>query len=914
MSLLTRVVLIIAAALLPPLVMQAFNEAALHAARRADIREEAVREARHIAGEIDWIIGSARFALAATAEFPAVQAGGAGCAPLLQSLDERLAFLHGLLLLDAGGDVLCASSEAAGLATAPLRGSVAALAQEARTRGKPVLGRYLRQGNSQPPALPVAYPVRPAAGAHVLVAAIDLGWMEARLTELGLPPDASVLVADRDGTVLLGLPDAAPVGHRLAADALGLLSTAGITVRQRTDRDGLARVIADLPPSAAASDVLVEVGISTRHAFAATDAAAARGYALLGIGFIAALLLTAGMVRGTISRPVRAILATTMRWQSGDVAARVPGAHKASEFGRIAQAVNALLDAVAAGQAQLREHLAELHAVYDGSPVGLGYLDGSLRYVTVNARLAEINGLPVEAHQGRNLGELLPASVEQRVEPLLRRALAGEPVPPKEVPGVTEAAPGVPRRLLVSYQPAVGPDRTVHGVVVSILEITALRSAQAALQAALERENAELERRVAERTSQLEMEVRERVAAQAQLQQAQKMEVIGQLTGGIAHDFNNLLTAIIGNLELARSRSRDRPEVLRLLEGALRSADRGAGLTHRMLAFGRRQFLRFEPVAIPALLHGMTDLVERTIGPNIAVRVEAPEGLRPARADLNQVELVVLNLVVNARDAMPDGGTLVIAAAEERVEAGAAHPAGLAPGDYVCIAVTDTGRGMDAATQTRAFEPFYTTKPVGQGSGLGLSMVLGVAAQFEGGASLRSAPGEGTTVSVWFPCADAVPAVAAPPEPAPAGGGAGRQVLVVDDDPDVADFATVCLAEGGYSVGSVSSGAEALALLQSRPPPDLLVADLGMPGMNGLQLAAAARRLHPHLRILIATGYAQEDTDRRGIQDLPVLAKPFKAAELLARVGAMTANGPDDGTQPEVAPRDPTRRHAAPAR
>ena len=600
-----------------------------------------------------------------------------------------------------------------------------------------------------------------------------------------------------------------------------------------------------------------------------------------------ALALAAWLARGVIARPMRAILDTTLRWQAGDVAARLPVQDTSSEFGRLAAAINALLDAVAAGQVGLRERLAELRAIYDGAPVGLGYVGPDLCYLTVNARLAEINGVPAEAHRGRSVRDVLP-TVADRIEPLLRRALAGEPIPPAEVVAATEAAPGLKRRLLVSYQPAVAPGGAVLGAVIAIQEVTAVREAEAALRAELERANADLERRVAERTRQFEAEVREREAAQAQLQQSQKMEVIGQLTGGVAHDFNNLLTAIIGNLELAAARSQDRPDVARLLAGAMRSADRGAALTQRMLAFGRRQFLRFQPVDVPALLDGMSELLGRTIGPSVRVRMEVAPDLRPARADPNQVELVVLNLAVNARDAMPEGGTVTIAADMDHVAPGAAHPAGLAAGAYVRIAVSDTGVGMDAATQARAFEPFFTTKPVGRGSGLGLPMVHGVAAQSDGAVAIRSTPGEGTTVTVWLPSAEpALPLIGGGPPAPPARAGVGRSVLLADDDADVAAFAATCLEDGGYCVRRAGDGAEALEMLRHGPPPDLLIADLGMPGLNGLQLATAARRLYPHLLILIATGYAAEDADGDGPGDLPVLNKPFKAADLLGRVGEL---------------------------
>ncbi len=411
--------------------------------------------------------------------------------------------------------------------------------------------------------------------------------------------------------------------------------------------------------------------------------------------------------------------------------------------------------------------------------------------------------------------------------------------------------------------------------------LTAFERTEAELRAS----KAELERRVEARTRELEAEVREREATQALLQQSQKMEVIGQLTGGVAHDFNNLLTAIIGNLELAALRSRDRPELLRLLDGAMRAADRGAALTQRMLAFGRRQFLRFQTVDLGVLLTGMEDLLARTIGPTLSVSVSVEPKLWPARADPNQLELVVLNLAINARDAMPGGGQLVIAAARDRVVDAAQHPAGLAEGDYVRLSLQDSGVGMDEATLRRVLEPFFTTKPAGKGSGLGLSMAHGVAAQSGGGLAIRSAVGQGTVVTVWLPRADgeplkaptkAAPAAAVPAVPAAR---PGRYILLVDDDAEVAEVAQQCLTDEGFEVARCASGAAALALIDSGAPIDLLIADLAMPGMNGVQLAALARRRRPDLPILLATGFS-EPADI----EYKVLEKPFKAAQLLAAV------------------------------
>ncbi len=887
MRLQVRIVLIIVAALLPPLCMQVFNEQSLRRAREADVREQALREARGVAAELDRIVAGVRNALVAMAEVPAIRDGdAAACARLLVSVNARLAFQRDMALVGADGRTLCDSRDSA----VPADRSGSTAVRLARQRGAFAIGSYEvdQTGRSM---LPMAYPVSAAPGpGAVLVADIDLGWVRDQIVAHGLPPNSSVTVADRDMTYLVRLPNADRVGQPMPPEIRPLVDAGAPAAVESLSSDGLRRIVGYIPLAAPPRDLFISVGFSTDRAYAASDAAALRGYGLIAAGLAAALVLATWLLRGLVARPALAILATTERWSRGDTSARVAPIGAGAEFSRIALAVNGLLDAAASTDAGLRARLAELDAVYRGSPVGLGFIGPDLRFITVNGRLAEFNGLSAEGHRGRTPREVFPARIVDASEQRIRRVLAGERVPPVEIIGITDFAPGTPRLLLVSYQPAVAPDGQVLGVVAAVQDITALRRAEAALQDTLQRANAELERRVVERTRQLEDEVQQREVTRAQLQQAQKMELIGQLTGGVAHDFNNLLTAIIGNLELAQVRARELPEVARLLQAAMRAADRGASLTQHMLAFARRQYLRFQPVEIPDLLAGCTDLLATSLGPGVEIRVAAPAAMRPAWADPNQVELLLLNLAVNARDAMPDGGVVAISAAEEHVTDADSHPAGLAAGAYVRIAVADTGRGMDAATRARAFEPFFTTKPVGQGSGLGLSMVQGVADQSGGGVAITSAPGKGTTVTVWLPCADieatAATAAEPPPLPAPA---RGQRVLLVDDDLDVLAFAAICLEDAGYATIRADTAEAALALLATSVAecklPNLLIADLGLPGMSGIQLVSAARRLVPALPVLIATGYADDEVS--GTTQFPVLGKPFKAAELLAQVAAL---------------------------
>ena len=411
----------------------------------------------------------------------------------------------------------------------------------------------------------------------------------------------------------------------------------------------------------------------------------------------------------------------------------------------------------------------------------------------------------------------------------------------------------------------------------------------------LETLNAELERRVAERTAELananadlerrvEERTAEREAALAQVHEMQKVESLGQLTGGVAHDFNNLLMAVLGNLELVGKLIPEDPKLRRLIDGAIQGAERGATLTKRMLAFARRQELKPETVDAPALVDSMVEMLRRSLGPGIEIATRFEPGLPPTRVDPNQLELALLNLALNARDAMPQGGRLIISAHRERIAAG--DVPGLAPGDYVCIAERDNGQGMDEATLKRATEPFFTTKGAGRGTGLGLSMVDGLVAQSGGAMRIASKLGIGTTVELWLPVSEAAPAERPRPAPAPRLALCRPcRVLVVDDDAIVAAGTVAMLEDLGHATSEAPSGAAALQLLQSAAAEiDLVITDHAMPGMTGIELAAAIRRDWPELPIIIATGYAElVDADL----GLPRLAKPYRQQELAALIARL---------------------------
>ena len=375
------------------------------------------------------------------------------------------------------------------------------------------------------------------------------------------------------------------------------------------------------------------------------------------------------------------------------------------------------------------------------------------------------------------------------------------------------------------------------------------------------------------------------------LLQSQKMEAIGQLTGGIAHDFNNLLMAVLGSLELMRKRLPDDPKLMALLENAVRGAQRGTALTKRMLAFARRQELKQQPVDIPELVRGMTELLQRSIGPSVEIETRFPLALKPARTDPNQLEMALLNLVVNARDAMPDGGVIVVAAREQNIAVGNGN--GLKPGHYICLSVQDTGTGMDEATLRRATEPFFTTKSPGKGTGLGLSMVHGLTEQSGGRFTLRSHLGKGTTAELWLPVARGIGSANEQiPQPPAESSDRALVVLAVDDDALVLTNTVLMLEDLGHEGRAVSSADEALDMLRRDDTVDLVITDQVMPQMTGLQLAKAIGEEWPDLPVILATGFA-ELTAGEGA-DLVKLPKPFTQAELadqIARVPARERRG-----------------------
>ena len=511
---------------------------------------------------------------------------------------------------------------------------------------------------------------------------------------------------------------------------------------------------------------------------------------------------------------------------------------------------------------------ARYHAIVDSAPDAIITIDDNRVIQWVNGAVDHVLGYGHAELLGQPLDILLQADNQ------LFSALANSSVDQK-----SDAAISVVGRYkngkFGNFEISLGHWRADQRDFVTTIwrDVTERAAADAALRDArdaLQRSHDELENRVEERT-------REREIALRQLHESQKMESIGQLTGGVAHDFNNLLAVILGSLSLLKKAVPEEPRISRLLDRAIQGAERGATLTTRLLAFARRQELKVEFVTLQKLIPEMLDFLRHSVGPNIDIRAEVSPEVGAIEVDANQLELALINLAVNARDAMPQGGSLTIACHNEP----SGKTIGLSRDPFVCITITDTGEGMSEATLARAQEPFFTTKGIGKGTGLGLSMVHGFTAQSGGTMRIKSQPGKGTSVTIWLPQAkEGSKAPDVDPPPARPKEARSLRVLLVDDDILVSMGAADMLLDLGHSVTEAQSGPHALKLLESDAPFDIVVTDYAMPGMNGFELAQRVKARNPKLPIILATGYAELPADRS--IEFGHLPKPYTSKDLAA--------------------------------
>jgi PAS domain S-box-containing protein len=547
----------------------------------------------------------------------------------------------------------------------------------------------------------------------------------------------------------------------------------------------------------------------------------------------------------------------------------------------------------------LRQSQTELQLIINAMPILISYVDQEERFRLNNAAYLDWYGLTPQELYGRTIRDVIGEEAYFLRAPYIAEALAGRSC---SFSLYTPHRDGSTRHALMNYVPRHGPDGAVNGFYIFVIDETERKKTEEALRNL----NETLEERVSARTEQLaqanqrlQNEMFERERAEDALRHAQKMEAVGQLTGGIAHDFNNMLTGIIGSLDLmqryiANGRA---DEIGRFTEAAVSSANRAAALTHRLLAFSRRQSLDRKTLDVNELVHSLEDLIRRTKGDPIELELRLADHVWPVSTDVSQLENALLNLVINARDAMPEGGKLSIETANVYLDG--SDITTLEPvkaGDYLMLAVSDNGTGMTPSVRSKAFDPFFTTKPIGQGTGLGLSMIYGFAQQSGGHVSLDSLPGQGTCVRLYLPRLQAVESqqVAIEPVSLAATAANGETVVVVEDDPAVRMLVLDLLKELGYRAFEAEDATSALPLLESDLRVDLLVTDVGLPGMNGRQLAEIARQHRPGLKVLFMTGYAQKAAERQGFleEGMDMIAKPFALELLASKIRTMLSQTP----------------------
>ena len=507
----------------------------------------------------------------------------------------------------------------------------------------------------------------------------------------------------------------------------------------------------------------------------------------------------------------------------------------------------------------LRVSEAKLRLITDNMPAGMAYIDARQIYLYHNQTFADFVGRPSEEINGQSVRKIVGEAVYREIRDKIEAALAGQPTRHEHE---QRTAGGELRRWAARYSPHFDAAGGVDGCMAMLTDVTEQRQAEQALH------------------------------------QAQKMEAVGQLTGGVAHDFNNLLTVVLGNLQILANELRDHPVAPELIEAATKAARRGAELNRTLLAFSRRQRLAPTPVAVTDLINGMAGMLMRTLGEQVQVIVASRADLPAAMADPAQLETALLNLAVNARDAMPHGGKLTIETAATYLdEHYASLEADVRPGPYVLIAVSDTGTGMTPEVRRRAFEPFFTTKETGKGSGLGLAMVYGFVKQSGGHLKIYSELGHGTTIKIYLPTSSAPAESAAVPttvrQPQPTG---HETILVVEDEADVRALVCRLLSGLGYRVLQAGDGKSALALLEQEAAIALLFTDVVLPGgLNGPELASAAAGLGRHIKVLYTSGYtgnAIQQLDALAT-DVRLISKPYRIEELACKVRSALDNTPD---------------------
>jgi signal transduction histidine kinase len=798
--------------------------------------------AKLAAAEQQQIIQGIRQALIALSELPAIKAKDApGCEAYLARIRERYPEFINFIIVDINGDSFCDSNNEYKPATAAGRAYFASVVKT----GKFTVGEFAHGRATGRNVLHFALPFYDDDGhmGGVVIAALSLDWLARYLAQKGTQPGATLAIRDRNGTYLARYPGNDQfVGRKNPGDDYLHSDRSGTTTAR--DIDGVERIVGYTALQADSGEIFVTFGLDKALAFSQIQRRTRLGLLMIVFGTSVVLALTWFGARRFIQHPLEQLIDAANQWGLGDYGRRVRIQDKGSEITRVVYAFNTMADALANREHELHDAkenaeqaAARITAIFESTTDCVLIVDPQWRITYLNERAKAQLSVGYDL-VGMNLCEIFPDWIDADLSARAHTAMLEQSFASVET-------------FFRNVWYAVNAFPSGEGIVLLFRDITEHKHA-----------------------------VEARRLMEEQLHQSQKMEAVGQLTGGVAHDFNNLLMVISGNLELIESRTADDEGVRGLAIAARKAAHRGASLTAQLLAFSRRQRLNPKTILVNALIRDFQALILRALGDGCMVKLVAEDQLWPCHVDPAQLETALLNLALNARDAMPDGGRLQIEARNVTLVEGAV--AGVTPGSYVRLSVTDTGCGMPPETLDRVFEPFFTTKEVGKGTGLGLSMVYGFVRQSGGHVTIESTVGVGTTVSLFLPRSTQASEVgldSAPPQEVTAGSG---RVLMVEDDHDVMDVTSTILRELGYEVHCAQDGTDAIRMLRADRRFDLLFSDIMMPGgISGIELAREAKHLRSNIKILLTSGNAAEALSRQGAEgEFPVIGKPFRRAEL----------------------------------
>ncbi|MBR0691992.1 ATP-binding protein [Bradyrhizobium lablabi] len=844
MTILSRLFLLVVVALLPAIAVQTDNEFDLRRAREVEVQNQALSLAKLAAAEQQQIVQGIHRTLIALSELPAIKAKDTQeCNAYLSKIKQRYPGFISFIIVDMNGDSFCDASNDHRPSTAAGRPYFANVVKTGEfTVGEFAVGRVTGR-NVLHFALPFYGDDSHMGG--VVIAALSLDWLADNIARKGIPAGAALTITDRNGTYLARYPDNDRlVGKKMRGDRyLNLDQRGAIDI---LDIHGVERIIGYATLDASSGGLFVGYSVNKAQAFAEIENRTRRDIILIVLSAALVLLLTSLGARRFIHRPLGELVCAANQWRLGEYGRRV-GIRDKSEIARVADAFNTMADALERREHELSEAkeraedaAARITMIFESTTDSVITIDRDCRIRFFNQRAW------AQIAEGRQLMgmELQQAFLDAAGTELLgrfREAMSDQrPISFEML---------CPRRN-VWY--AFNAFPSSEGLAIFFRDITEHKHA-----------------------------VEARRLTEEQLQQSQKMESVGQLTGGIAHDFNNLLAVVSANLErIEEEGAEDISRVRQFAAAARRAADRGAKLTGQLLAFSRRQRLHPKLVSANELIDEFQGLIRQAVGGACEIKLRIDERLWLCHLDPALLETALLNLALNGRDAMPDGGVLEIETRNVVLDKGAV--AGCLPGPYVRISVTDNGCGMPPDVRDRVFEPFFTTKEVGKGTGLGLSMVYGFVRQSDGHVTIESAPGAGTTVALYLPGATQRPEAKVEAIQAEATPGGSGQILMVEDNEDLLDVTSQMLTTLGYQVLCARNGAEAIRILESGRDIKLLFSDVVMPsGMNGVELAREARRLSKGIKILLTSGYAGEVMERyRAVNEFPIIDKPFRLKDL----------------------------------